>query len=182
MAATTTLSSPAQAALLKMWRKLPKFSMTSQDRRPSRMRSEGWGKDRGWVLPSGWMGGRGPFWSPVARALLRNYLCSAPNVFFLCLGTGLPPVYSRKLRIIKKRLVFSLYHDTTEIKSQQCWKEPMWPSPSRAWLELPCKFHSCKQACLKGCSFRTQEFGCKSRKHMTYDDHDTFSFCSVWGS
>lgn len=42
-----------QAALLKMWRKLPKFSMTSQDRQPSRMRSEGWGKDHGWVLPSG---------------------------------------------------------------------------------------------------------------------------------
>ena len=42
------------------------------------------------------------------RTLLHNYLCSAPNVFFLCLGTGLPPLYSPKLRIIKKPLARAL--------------------------------------------------------------------------
>lgn len=114
MADTTPLSSPAQPAWLNMWRQLSKFSTTSQDRQPSRMRSEGWEekKDRGWVLPSAWMGDRGPhtrtFWNTFMRTLLHNYLCSAPNVFFLCLGTGLPPLYSPKLRIIKKPLARSL--------------------------------------------------------------------------
>ena len=39
---------------------------------------------------------------------MHNYLCSAPKVFFLCVGTGLPPIYSQKLRIIKKPLALSL--------------------------------------------------------------------------
>lgn len=103
----------------KVTRAFHKFSMTRRDHPPLRARHDSREVNKGcaFVLLSRFMCGK-VFSTPLSydtftRALLHNYLYSASNISFLCLGTGLPPIYSLKLRIIKKPLEFSLCNDTT---------------------------------------------------------------------
>lgn len=103
----------------KVTRAFHKFSMTRHDHPPLRARRDGTEVNKGcaWVLLPRFMCTK-VFstllsYDTFTRALLHNYLYSASNTSFLCLGTGLPPIYSLKLRIIKKPLAFSLCNDTT---------------------------------------------------------------------
>lgn len=103
----------------KVTRAFHKFSMTCRDHPPLRARHDGREVNKGCdcVLLSRLMC-RKVFSTPLSydtftRALLHNYVYSASNTSFLCLGTGLPPIYSLKSRIIKKPLEFSLCNDTT---------------------------------------------------------------------
>lgn len=101
----------------KVTRAFNKFSVIHCDHPPLRVRHGGRKEDKVCVLLSRLMC-RKEFSTPLSydtftRALLNNYLYPASNIPLLCLGTSLPPIYSLKLRIIKKPLEFSLCNDTT---------------------------------------------------------------------